>query len=306
MGEQENKQVYVRFVEEVINGGNTDLVPELFSEDYFDHSRPPGAPEGLEGVKAIPRMFRGAFPDVHFTIEEMVAEGDIVATRVIGRGTQQGEFVGFPASGKRAAWASHGFFRVEDGKIAEHWGVPDLLHLMQQIGAVPGGDPDAPEPYPMGKGPETDGTPLAEKPYDEADSKAIMRHHVGDLFNQHDLSSLDELLGPDYVYHVLGQDIRGFEGYKQTVYPLFDAFPDVQNTIKQIVAEGDRVAVLWQAHGTHTNEFFGMPPTGVNVEVNGITFERIRGSKRLEGWGVPDMLGLMNQIRSAMPEPAPA
>jgi predicted ester cyclase len=145
MADDEKKAVYRRFVEDVINGGNVDIVPELFAEDYEDHSRPPGAPGGLEGVKMIPAMFRGAFSDLHFTIEEMVAEGDIVATRVTGHGTNDGPFMGMPPTGREATWSSLGFFRVRDGKIVEHWGVPDLLGLLTQLGAIapPGGPPGA-------------------------------------------------------------------------------------------------------------------------------------------------------------------
>jgi predicted ester cyclase len=144
MAEDPKKTVYRRFVEEVINGGDIDVVEELFSPDYVDHSAPPGAPGGLEGVKMIPRMFRGAFPDLHFTIDEMVSEGDVVATRVTGHGTQNGQFMALPPSGREATWASMGFFRVADGKIVEHWGVPDLLGILTQLGAVPppgGGQP---------------------------------------------------------------------------------------------------------------------------------------------------------------------
>ncbi len=72
MSGQDMKTVYQRFVEDE---GNVEVIPELFSSDYVDRTRPPGAPEGLEGVKMIPQMFRGAFPDVHFTIEDMISEG---------------------------------------------------------------------------------------------------------------------------------------------------------------------------------------------------------------------------------------
>lgn len=144
MNDDPKKAVYRRFVEEVINGGDVDLVPELFAEDYVDHSRPPGAPEGLEGVRMIPAMFRGAFSDLHFTIEQMVSEGDVVATRVTGHGTNDGPFMGMEPTGREATWSSLGFFRVADGKIVEHWGVPDLLGLLTQLGAIPapGGPPE--------------------------------------------------------------------------------------------------------------------------------------------------------------------
>ena len=134
---ERNKAVYARMVEEVVNKGNFDVVDELFHPDYVDHAAPPGSPPGLEGVKAIFSMFRTGFPDVKFTIDQMVGEGSYVATLVHGEGTHTGQFIQFPASGNHAQWRSVGFFRVEDGKIREHWGIPDLLGLLIQIGVIP-------------------------------------------------------------------------------------------------------------------------------------------------------------------------
>jgi len=124
-------------VEEVVNQGKFEVVDEIFHPDYVDHVAPPGSPPGLEGVKAIFGMFRTGFPDVKFTIDQMVGEGDYVATLVHGEGTHTGQFIQFPPSGKHATWRSVGFFRVEDGLIREHWGIPDLLGLLIQIGVIP-------------------------------------------------------------------------------------------------------------------------------------------------------------------------
>ena len=132
-----NKDVYRRMVEEVVNQGKFDVVDELFHPEYVDHAAPPGSPPGLDGVKAIFSMFRTGFPDVKFTIDTMVGEGNYVATLVHGEGTQTGQFIEFPPSGKHAVWRSVGFFRVEDGLIREHWGIPDLLGLLIQIGVIP-------------------------------------------------------------------------------------------------------------------------------------------------------------------------
>jgi steroid delta-isomerase-like uncharacterized protein len=131
------KAIYQRMVDEVVNKGNFDVVEELFDPGYVDHGAPPGSPAGLEGVKAIFGMFRTAFPDVKFTVDQMVSQDDIVATLVHGEGTQDGPFMGIPPSGKHAVWRSVGFFRVKDGKIVEHWGIPDLLGLLIQIGVIP-------------------------------------------------------------------------------------------------------------------------------------------------------------------------
>jgi predicted ester cyclase len=132
-----NKNVYRRMVEEVVNKGNFEVIPELFHEEYVDHASPPGTPPGIAGVEPIFRMFRTGFPDVKFTIDQMIGEGDYVATLVHGEGTHTGQFIAFPPSGKHAVWRSVGFFRIKDGKIIEHWGIPDLLGLLIQIGVIP-------------------------------------------------------------------------------------------------------------------------------------------------------------------------
>jgi len=132
-----NKNVYRRMVEEVVNQGHFDVVDELYHADFVDHTAPPGMPGGVDGVKGIFGAFRTGFPDVKFTIDEMVAEGDVVATLVHGEGTQTGQFLDIPPTGKHAAWRSVGFFRVEDGRIREHWGIPDLLGLLIQLGVIP-------------------------------------------------------------------------------------------------------------------------------------------------------------------------
>jgi len=299
------KAIYERFVQEVINGGRLDVVDELFAPDYVDHTRPPGAPEGLDGVRAIPALFRGAFPDVSFTIEDMVGEGDTVASRVTGSGTHLGPFLGVEPTGKAVRWASTGFFRVADGRIAEHWGVPDLLHLMQQLGAVPSvGGPAA--HVELTQAEQEERARLEATEPDPADGKRIMRHHVEDLFNAHDLSELPRWLAPGYTYRVLGQSIEGYQGYMSTVLPLWEAFPDAHNTVLQMIAEGDRVATLWRATGTHSGAFFGVEPTGRQIALLGVTIERVRGGKRLQGWGVPDMLGLMQQLSVRADDQEPA
>ena len=132
-----NKAVYRRMVDEVVNQGNFDVVEELFDPSYVDHGAPPDMPPGLEGVKWIFGAFRAGFPDVKFTIDDMVSQGDVVATLVHGEGTQTGAFMGIPPTGKHARWRSVGFFRVRDGKIVEHWGIPDMLGLLIQLGIIP-------------------------------------------------------------------------------------------------------------------------------------------------------------------------
>jgi predicted ester cyclase len=156
MSESPNKQVYRRFVEEVINEGDISVIDELFNPDYVDHTAPPGAPSGLsvhDQVAGIPRLFRGAFPDLRFTIESMVEQDGWVGTRVTGEGTHTGApFMGLPPSGRKAVWSSFGMFRIQDGRIAEHYGQPDMLGLREQLEGKTAEGQDTSGGAPSGRG----------------------------------------------------------------------------------------------------------------------------------------------------------
>ncbi len=134
---EDNKALNRRFVEEVINEGNLDAIDELLDPGVVDHAAPPGFPTGREGAKQFAAMMRSAFPDLHLTIEDMIAEGDKVVMRSTWSGTHQGEFMWIPATGRRVTVSAIDISRVADGRMVEHWEQFDALGLMQQLGAVP-------------------------------------------------------------------------------------------------------------------------------------------------------------------------
>ncbi len=132
-----NKQVMNRFLE-FINTASEKLAEELISSKAIFYV--PGSPEpmrGPAGYLAIIRMMRGGFPDIQWTLEEMVAEGDKVAARFTMRGTHRGTFFGVPATGKPIEVKAMNFYRFAEGQIIEEYGMPDMLELLQQIDAVP-------------------------------------------------------------------------------------------------------------------------------------------------------------------------
>ena len=110
---------------------------ELVSPSYVRHD--PNSPEvrGPEEEKQLITMYRSAFPDLHFTVEDMVAEGDKVVIRVGIRATHRGELLGIPPTEKRLTFTAMEFYRLTEGKIDEQWVNVDTLGMMQQIGAVP-------------------------------------------------------------------------------------------------------------------------------------------------------------------------
>jgi steroid delta-isomerase-like uncharacterized protein len=134
MGTAENKANAKRFLEEVINRGNLSVIDELSGANFVDHQAPPGVPPGIEGVKAFITMFRAAFPDLHYTLEDSIAEGDRVVQRATAHGTMKGDFAGMPASGKSATWSEIHITRYDNGKAAEHWAVVDQMGMLAQLG----------------------------------------------------------------------------------------------------------------------------------------------------------------------------
>lgn len=131
------KEVYRRFLDEGFNRGNLDALDDILTPDYVDHNAPPGTLPGPAGIKPIIAAFRAAFPDVHMTIEDQLAEGNRVATRYTFRGTHLGNLMGIPPSGKPVEMTGITIVRIDGGKMAEGWVVYELLSLMQQIGAIP-------------------------------------------------------------------------------------------------------------------------------------------------------------------------
>jgi steroid delta-isomerase-like uncharacterized protein len=135
---EENKTVIRRFLGEVFEGGNLELVDELFAPDYVLHD--PAVPEevrGPEGIKQYVGMYRSAYPDTRFTVEDQIAEGDEVATRWTYRGTHQGELMGIPPTGREVTITGITIDSVSGGRIEEEWNNFDQLGLLQQLGVVP-------------------------------------------------------------------------------------------------------------------------------------------------------------------------
>ena len=139
MSTEQNKAIARRFLEEVFGQGKLAVVDEIVAPDHVDHgpSTLPGMPTGPEGSKMVVTIYRNAFPDIHFTIDEQIAEGDKVVTRWTGRGTHKGELAGIPATGKSATVTGMGVDRIVNGKIVESWGIFDQFGMMQQLGVIP-------------------------------------------------------------------------------------------------------------------------------------------------------------------------
>jgi steroid delta-isomerase-like uncharacterized protein len=133
MPAQDNKASVRRFYEEVINGRNVETVDELLTGDSVDHTF---GSQGVEASKQFFGMLFQAFPDLRAEVHDVIAEGELVAARVTYSGSHEGEFIGIPATGRQARVSGVDFFRMQDGRQAEHWGGPDMASLLQQLGVM--------------------------------------------------------------------------------------------------------------------------------------------------------------------------
>ncbi|MEA2574137.1 MAG: hypothetical protein QOH93_1435 [Chloroflexia bacterium] len=133
----ENKAVVRDFIEEVTNKGDLAAAPRYVAADFVEHYGPPGLPGGIAGSVALTKLFQDNFDGYRFDIEELLAEGDHVLVRGWGTGTHNGPFMGIPPTGKDIRFRAAHVFEVKDGKITARWAYPDMLGMLQQLGAVP-------------------------------------------------------------------------------------------------------------------------------------------------------------------------
>ena len=137
MTTEDERTARIRTIEEVFHRGNIDALDEITSPDVVYHVPPRPDVKGREAYKQYMAGMMKALSGFRFTMQQYIFEGGGDAVRWTIQGTHTGQFIQFPPSGKHAVWRSVGFFRVEDGLIREHWGIPDLLGLLIQIGVIP-------------------------------------------------------------------------------------------------------------------------------------------------------------------------
>lgn len=130
MGIGQKKQLVSQFIE-LMTTKQYDKFGEIIAQDYKQHN--PMVKQGLIGIQEGSKWFESIFPDISATIDAVVVEGDLVVARITWTGTHKGELFGIPASNVKATWTGTDWWRVRNGKLAEHWDVVDWTTLMQQI-----------------------------------------------------------------------------------------------------------------------------------------------------------------------------
>jgi steroid delta-isomerase-like uncharacterized protein len=135
MSAEENKAIVRRWFAE-LDRRNLAIIDELLPVDYIDHNPPlPDLPSGREGVRQASLALSAAFPDAVHTLEDQMAEGDKVMTRLTVRATFRGEILGFPPTGAVVEVSGMAVHRIHEGRLVEHWAHMDMKGFMEQLGA---------------------------------------------------------------------------------------------------------------------------------------------------------------------------
>lgn len=292
-----NKEVARRFFEEMWNNRDLDLVEELISADMQGHA-PTGEFVGYEGERQTILGTVAAFPDLVITIDEMIAEDNKVALLTSYHGTHTGTLMGqIPPTGAEITMTGGILFHFANGKIVEAWSFADMLGLMQQIGAASPPRP-TPEDYAWSAPSEITGDPG-----DPESNKTKVARFVEEVWNQRNLDPVVELFHPEIignnppVAYMYAPPNR--ETFTQSIADYLAAYPDMDVTLHDIVAEGDKVMAYWTTHATHGGELMGIPATGNPVTFSGHTMYRFVDGQVVQTWWAWDTMGMMQQITPA-------
>jgi steroid delta-isomerase-like uncharacterized protein len=137
MSTTQNKALVERMFNEVMNNRNFSAISEIVAPNFVNHSMPMPT-HGPEGMKAVVEMFASAFPDMHIKLSHVIGDGDLVATAGTWSGTNEGSFMGMPATGNKVTNIPYiDIWKFKDGKATENWVQMDNVAIMQQLGHMP-------------------------------------------------------------------------------------------------------------------------------------------------------------------------
>ena len=288
--EERNKVVFQWFLDVVWNQYDGAALGEFMSSTVLVHgdSFAGGELPGLEGFGMFAMTALTAFPDVYFSIDDIIAVEDKVAVRLTFAGTHGGPFLDLPASGSSIAGRDLIIYRFADGRIEEAWLQLDGLGIMVQMGIIP----------PMGLSDFNWGppSPATGDPGTPEENVAIVSRDLLEVWNEANFSLIDQIVGEGFVGNYDQATVTGLEAYKQYVTESLATYPDYHITIEDIVADGDLVFLRTTITATHLGPLGEIPATGMPWTEDAIAMYRIADGKIVEAWQLIDMLSVLMQI----------
>jgi steroid delta-isomerase-like uncharacterized protein len=287
-----NKALVRRYLE-AVDTGDISILDEYIDPSYVDHNPQPvpGIAPGLAGLKQAFPVTKAAFLEPRHLIEDQVAAGDKVVTRIRASGIHVGPYIGVPPSGRRVETTAISIYRIANGKLVEHWAIPDGVGLLQNFGLMP--RRPVFEACPGGSM-STENIELARRWFDE-------------IVSGHALDRFDDLVTPDFVDRspYLPPD-SGSQQAKAFWEEFLRVFPDFSAQIDDIIPQDGKVVVRYTAQATHQGTFAGVPATGRPFVVGGIDILRCEDGRITERTGELDTLALLAQVGALQPPPSPS
>ncbi len=280
MSVQENKTLARQFLRDLWSEGKLEIVDQILAPDFVAVlGVKPYKVEGPAAVKEWARRNREAFQGLKYEINDLVAEED----RVVAYWTMTAKHVGHwgdsAPSNKDVSIHGLSLFRVANGKLVECVIQNEALSLLRQIGTVP---------------------PAGETEYKLVEAnKAHVRHYIEELLIKGNFAIAHELVTDEFKIDrsAVPDAIAGPEGLHKQMDMLKVGFPDLELRIADIFGAGDKVAVRFEAPGTHLGEFAGIPATGTKVTWRGIVIYHVQDGKVAHAWADWDDVGLLQAIQ---------
>jgi predicted ester cyclase len=266
--EAANRDLLHRYHVEIWEEGHPEKAADYMGPGFTSHAFPVSMPHGQQAGPDFMMKFFAAFPDLTSHEDAIFSKGDRVSLQWTLRGTQTVDFFGIAPTGRQIEVSGMDVLRVENGKFVEHWGgVADQMDdIIAQLTA-----PDAAE--------------QAARAEEAANRDLLHRYHVEIWEGGHPEKAAD-YMGPGFTSHAFPVSMpNGQQAGPDFMMKFFAAFPDLTSHEDAIFSQGDRVSLQWTLRGTQTVDFFGIAPTGRQIEVSGMDVLRVENGKFVEHWG---------------------
>ena len=262
----------------------------LLSEDVGGEQSQPSGRFGSESALALATAIREAVPDLAYSVEEMVADGDRLATRWSAAGTHEGPLLSVEPTGEPVRLCGLRIDRLEEGRFAETWLLLEQWSLLRQIAGID-------SPTAVSTVGRVSSTPVVTQLSAPAENEEVARAMVSAVWNRGRRDRLEQLLGDGFVLFLDSEaDRHGAEAYWEFVSTYRAAFPDLELTIEDTVSQGDKIVLRLTLRGTHEGPLLGVEPTGRAVAVDRLVVYHRDDGRITETGIVEDTLGLLRQL----------
>lgn len=275
---EQNEALIRRWFEEVWNNKNETAIDEMLDDEVVGYGLNDGAGNEIVNKETFKQLFHaltGAYPDIRFHVDEVMSNDERAMARCTVTGTHTGEGLGIPATGKPIDFNGTLTLEFKDSKIIKAWNDFNFLKMYQQLDAI---------------------RMLAQP----SPNETIIRRWFDEVWNDRRTETIDELLHEECVAYGLtdglGQDVNNKEKFMSHFHAFSAAFPDVNVTVDETLADGDRVIARCTVRATHTGEGLGFPPTGRPVKISGMLLTKIKDGQIAEVWNEFNFMDMYQQL----------